>query len=216
MKQRKIYMKTWLEAHRRVKVVATDQWYLDFVNELLPLVAESSLYWGTAEEDQQQVALILALYLEDCVADGGNWRQFIRWHQKSYGRYLPFYSLTDEYLPDEINREDVAFLLWAVNSPVGDSFDGVENPLDEDLLKFADVIYNRLDAVFEEALISENLAVDWIMETELMQKKREPLPTAVPGEKLPTNVERFLEASKGEALMFFDSYEALKVFLCKH
>ena len=67
MKQRKIYMKTWLEAHRRVKVVATDQWYLDFVNELLPLVAESSLYWGTAEEDQQQVALILALYLEDCV-----------------------------------------------------------------------------------------------------------------------------------------------------
>ena len=95
-------MKTWLEAHRRVKVVATDQWYLDFVNELLPLVAESSLYWGTAEEDQQQVALILALYLEDCVADGGNWRQFIRWHQKSYGRYLPFYSLTDEYLPDEI------------------------------------------------------------------------------------------------------------------
>ena len=141
-------MKTWLEAHRRVKVVATDQWYLDFVNELLPLVAESSLYWGTAEEDQQQVALILALYLEDCVADGGNWRQFIRWHQKSYGRYLPFYSLTDEYLPDEINREDVAFLLWAVNSPVGDSFDGVENPLDEDLLKFADVIYNRLDAVF--------------------------------------------------------------------
>ena len=42
MKQRKIYMKTWLEAHRRVKVVATDQWYLDFVNELLPLVAESS------------------------------------------------------------------------------------------------------------------------------------------------------------------------------
>ena len=212
MKQRKIYMKTWLEAHRRVKVVATDQWYLDFVNELLPLVAESSLYWETAEEDQQQVALILALYLEDCVADGGNWRQFIRWHQKSYGRYLPFYSLTDEYLPDEINREDVAFLLWAVNSPVGDSFDGVENPLDEDLLKFADVIYNRLDAVFEEALISENLAVDWIMETELMQRKRKPLPAAVPGEKLPTNVERFLEASKGEALMFFDSYEALKVF----
>ena len=89
---------------------------------------------------------------------------------------------------------------------------GVENPLDEDLLKFADVIYNRLDAVFEEALISENLAVDWIMETELMQRKRKPLPAAVPGEKLPTNVERFLEASKGEALMFFDSYEALKVF----
>ena len=39
MKQRKIYIKTWLEAHRRVKVVATDQWYLDVVNELLALVS---------------------------------------------------------------------------------------------------------------------------------------------------------------------------------
>ena len=56
-------MKTWLEAHRRVKVVATDQWYLDFVNELLPLVAESSLYWETAEEDQQQVCIWKTVWL---------------------------------------------------------------------------------------------------------------------------------------------------------
>mgnify|MGYP006990181813 CR=1 FL=1 len=68
----------------------------------------------------------------------------------------------------------------------------------------------RLDAVFEEALISENLAVDWIMETELMQKKREPLPTAVPGEKLPTNVERFLEASKEIPILVKQSLSILK------
>ena len=29
---------------------------------------------------------------------------------------------------------------------------------------------------------------------------------------MPTNVERFLEASKGEPLLYFDSYEALKFF----
>lgn len=46
-----------------------------------------------------------------------------------------FYALTEEYLPDEINREDVVFLLWAINSPVGDDFDGVENPMDADLLE---------------------------------------------------------------------------------
>ena len=96
------------------------------------------------EEDQKRVALTCALYLEDCVADGGNWRQFIHWHRKSYGRYLPFYALTEEYLPDEINREDIVFLLWAINSPVGDDFDGVENPMDADLLEFADTLYNRL------------------------------------------------------------------------
>lgn len=212
MKQQKIYMQTWLDAHHRAKVTDTDKWYLDLANGLLPLVAESYLYKEATTEDQQQVALTFALYLEDCVADGGNWRQFIHWHHESYGRYLPFFSLTADYLPDEINREDVAFLLWAVNSPVGDDFDGVENPLDEDLLEFADMVYGRLDAVFEEAPISDFLAEDWMMETELMERKREPLPVASPGEKMPENVERFLEASGGESLTFFDSYDALKRF----
>lgn len=212
MKQQKIYMQTWLDAHHRAKVTDTDKWYLDLANGLLPLVAESYLYKEATTEDQQQVALTFALYLEDCVADGGNWRQFIHWHHESYGRYLPFFSLTADYLPDEINREDVAFLLWAVNSPVGDDFDGVENPLDNDLLEFADMVYGRLDAVFEEAPISDFLAEDWMMETELMERKREPLPVASPGEKMPENVERFLEASGGESLMFFDSYDALKRF----
>lgn len=212
MKQQKIYMQTWLDAHHRAKVTDTDKWYLDLANGLLPLVAESYLYKEATTEDQQQVALTFALYLEDCVADGGNWRQFINWHRESYGRYLPFFSLTADYLPDEINREDVAFLLWAINSPVGEDFDGVENPLDEDLLEFADMVYGRLDAVFEEAPISDFLAEDWMMETELMEKKREPLPVVSPGEKMPENVERFLEASGGESLMFFDSYDALKRF----
>lgn len=212
MKQQKIYMQTWLDAHHRAKVTDTDKWYLDLANGLLPLVAESYLYKEATTEDQQQVALTFALYLEDCVADGGNWRQFIHWHHESYGRYLPFFSLTADYLPDEINREDVAFLLWAVNSPVGDDFDGVENPLDNDLLEFADMVYGRLDAVFEEAPISDFLAENWMMETELMERKREPLPVASPGEKMPENVERFLEASGGESLTFFDSYDALKRF----
>ena len=206
-------MQAWLDAHGRAKVVNTDEWYLDFANQLLPLVAESYIYGGKEmEEDQKQVALTCALYLEDCVADGGNWRQFIHWHQANYGRCLPFYTLTDEYLPDEINREDVVFLLWAINSPVGDDFDGVENPMDADLLEFADVLYNRLDAAFELAPISDYLATDWLLETELMQKKRMPLPIALPGEKMPANVERFLEASKGEPLLYFNSYDALKFF----
>ena len=46
--------------------------------------------------------------------------------------------------------------LWAINSPVGDDFDGVENPMDADLLEFADTLYNRLDAAFELAPISDH------------------------------------------------------------
>ena len=45
-----------------------------------------------------------------------------------------------------------------------------------------------------------------------MEKQRTALPVASPGDQLPVNVERFLKASGGEPLMFFDSYEALKLF----
>ena len=41
MKQGKIYMKAWLDLHGRVKVLATDHWYLEFANLLLPVVSES-------------------------------------------------------------------------------------------------------------------------------------------------------------------------------
>lgn len=211
MKKRYIHMRMWTDRHARTKVVDTDAWYLNLVNELVPLIANSNKYRGMAEE-QKRVALACVMYLEDCVANVGNWREFIHWHKESYGRYLPFYSLSEDYQPDEINREDIAFLLWAIHLPSGDEYDWVENPMDKDLLEFAGVLYERLDALFESAPISEHLAPDWLMETKLMQKKCQPLPSALPGEKLPIDVERFLEASKGEPLMFFDSYDALKFF----
>lgn len=41
MKQGKIYMKAWLDLHGSAKVLATDHWYLEFANLLLPVVSES-------------------------------------------------------------------------------------------------------------------------------------------------------------------------------
>ena len=62
MKQQKIYMKAWLDAHGRAKAVDTDEWYLDFANQLLPLVADSFIYGGREwEEDQKRVALTVCL-----------------------------------------------------------------------------------------------------------------------------------------------------------
>ena len=72
MKQGKIYMKAWLDLHGRAKVLATDHWYLEFANLLLPVVSESYLYKSETQESQNQVTLMLTLYLEDCVTDGGN------------------------------------------------------------------------------------------------------------------------------------------------
>lgn len=205
-------MRSWTEMHSRTKVADTDEWYLNLANELLPLVENSYLRGkkGYGMAVMQRMVLSCALYLEDCVADAGNWREFIHWHKKSYGRYLPFYPATEDYLPDEINREDIAFLLWT--NPPAYEFEWVENPMDKDLMELAGLIYEHLDAVFESAPISGHLAPDWLMEEGLMRRKRKPMPDVLPGEKMHADVERFLEASNGKSLMYFDSYEALRFF----
>ncbi len=214
MKKQQIYMKSWLELHGRVKRVETDDWYLDFANKLFYFVNDSYFFGGETEERQERVALMLALYLEDCVADEGNWREFIRWHKENYGSYLPFYALPEDYMPDEVNFHDVAFLLWAANSPEKEEGKRVEveNPIDQELLEFTEWIYKWMEDVFEQAPISENLAPDWLLPAEQMQKECTPLPEPGIDGKLPHNVERFLKASGGESLMFFHSYKVLKRF----
>ena len=42
----------------------------------------------------------------------GIWRAFILTHKELYGKYLPFYTPDDHYYDDEVNLEDVRFLLW--------------------------------------------------------------------------------------------------------
>lgn len=210
MNQNKIYMKLWLSAHQRLRAVDTDQWYLDFANDMLPVVMKSKQY---DEMMAKNLSVMLALYLEDCVADEGNWRQFMHWHKESYGRYLPFYTVSEDYLPDEINREDISLLLWAITPPTGSGAGSVANPFEKKLLALSEEIYNRMEAVFESAPISDHVASDWLIGTGEMEKKRQPLPVIVPGEKLPTDVERFLEANHGEQVKYFDSYESWRSFV---
>lgn len=213
LKGEKIFMQAWLDAHGRAKVEDTDQWYLDLANELLPLLEESYTYRETYQEHRHRVALNLAMYLEDCVADGGNWNEFISWHYKSYGRYLPFHQLTSEYVPDEINWEDIAVIFWSMSSQVMEPYLWVEKPFEQHAMQLAKKVYKRMDELFESAPVSESLAEEWFIERQTMERERKPVRVPVPGEKLPVDVERFLEASEGEPLMFFESYDALKTFL---
>ncbi|MDR0940058.1 MAG: DUF3843 family protein [Mediterranea sp.] len=209
MKESRIYLKAWMDAHARKRATDTDGWYVELANRLLPLSSRrlaEPVSWSP-------IALRLALYMEDCVANAGGWRQFIHWHKECYGRYLPFYALGEGYYPDEINREDVAFLLWDMCA-LDEEKDSVLSPLDPGLWEWADSVYQLLDTLFEEAPIADapTLSSYWVMPKEEMLKGRTPLPTILPDTKLPIDTKRFLEASGGEALLFFGSYDDLRRF----
>lgn len=110
MKLQKIYRQLWMEVHPRPQSADTDQWYVDFANRLLPLFEKSELTGQMIHKNR--AVLYFTWYLEDCVNNSGGWNKFIRLHKRLYGRFLPFYTLTGAYADDEINFEDVSFLLW--------------------------------------------------------------------------------------------------------
>ncbi|MDR0891069.1 MAG: DUF3843 family protein [Mediterranea sp.] len=207
MKDR-IYMHAWLKAHGRAKQVDTDEAYLELANFLVELFVSDQ--YGI--DSQMDLVLKLTMYMEDCIADGGAWREFIRWHKEKYGRYLPFYELSDDtYFPDEINVEDVAFLLWAYDNPVEDF---IVDPLHPGLQDLARVVYGLLERFFEKLPIADAdaLGKEWVMPREQMEKERRPLPIARPGDKLSADAQRVLEASGGDPLLFLDSYAAGEEF----
>lgn len=103
-----------------------------------------------------QMALTLAHYLEDVISDFGLWAAFTSKHRELYGKYLPFYTIDEEnYYCDEINPEDVRFLIWMMLQKSKETiFCNPENPY---LCQAADKIYAEMEKLFEKAPINEEM-----------------------------------------------------------
>ena len=57
------------------------------------------------------LSCFIVSYFEDIISETNIWTSFVEMHQKLYNKKLPFYN-TGEYFEDEINVQDVRFLLW--------------------------------------------------------------------------------------------------------
>lgn len=211
-----IQMRQWLGANERTQVLPSDRWYLDFAIKLLPLIKESPLFKDDDGYEQVNATLALCLYFEDAIAQTGGWKVFSDLYRPLYGTYLPFYTLSDSYVPDEINPEDIAFVLWTLKSHFAFSEDGIytlQDPFDEKLLALSREIYKRMDAVFEEAPICEEPSCYvWVMGPDLLEMPITPLPEITPETKLKKDVERCLEYSGGKPLLYFATYQELCTF----
>ena len=214
MKTAPIFMKQWLAANKRTRILSGDQWYLDFAAKILPIIKLSPLF----EEDdnaQKNAAISLCMYFQDVIARTGGWKIFSDTYHSLYNTYLPFYQLSDSYIPDEINPEDIAFVLWtlkshpALNEP--DEY-ALHNPHDKSLSALAQEIYKLMDENFEEAPINETPSSPWVTGTNLLNTPSTPLPEITPETRLSKNVEYSLEYSSGKPLLYFATYKELCKF----
>ncbi len=215
MKPAPILMKQWLGANERTRVLPGDQWYLKFAAKVLPIVKQSLLF----ENDdymQKDATVSLCMYFQDVIAQTGGWKTFSELYYSLYNTHLPFYQLSDSYVPDEINREDIAFVLWTLKSHYAifePSEYTLQDPYDTNLLALAQEVYTLMDEEFEEAPINkEPSSVLWVMGPDLFEMPLTPLPEITPDTKLSKDAERHLEYSGGKPLLYFATYKELCKF----
>lgn len=210
-----INMQYWLGSNERTHILPTDKWYLDFSASTLPLIKASPLFNKEDLRTQIDAAISLGIYFQDAIAQSGGWKLFSKAFQGVYGTYLPFYPLTNEYVPDEINWEDIAFVLWTLKAHY--AFGGRDytlfSPYDKDLLALSQSAYELMDARFEEAPISEGeSSCLWVMGLDLLDMPITPLPEVTPETRLSKDAARCLEYSRGKPLLYFTDYKELCTF----
>lgn len=135
----------------------TDGEYIQLARDLLGRIKDCDVADLTPQE-QRDIAVNLALYYEDVLADAGIWRGFTDKMRALYGKPLPFYDVDNEdYMPDEPNIEDVQFIVWltVVNSRLKSG--KMINPETPALLMIAHELYPYMDELFEQLPVNDDL-----------------------------------------------------------
>lgn len=154
---KKIYPKDWLELHPYRLTDSVDLYYTGIANKIYGYLSTSAI--SDAFDDDKNLrytSLCLAAWFEDVISQTGIWQAFTAECQRRYGSYLPFYPLNDNYYPDEINLEDVRFLLWH-HTQYFRAKDTIVNPENPGIELAAYNIYNILADEYETAPENERM-----------------------------------------------------------
>lgn len=129
---------------------STDTFYLGVARDLLRIWNESGLMASYPESVRIRTAVCLTGYYQDVIADAGLWRSFINECRRMYGRTLPFFDVSEDYIDYELNPEDVRFMLWYCSSMVYEE-NRFANPMSEEIEKLAAKMYDYLEEAYEQA-----------------------------------------------------------------
>ena len=147
------------QSHPNKKAYQTDAYYAKLANQLLDDFKQLRLDFGEPTEPiMRYAAILLANYMEDIVADSGQWRAFSSLCQQMFGQIVPMYhDANSEYYPDEPCFEAVRFIVWHAATEMNDIW---WNANESSLRKMATVAFDRLDEIFEQAPVNDQLADD--------------------------------------------------------
>jgi hypothetical protein len=158
MKTKKgVYIDQWLDFKPYDKEMKTDNYYLGIAGEIKKVfILNDSLPLPIAlrEDEINELSCFITSYFEDIISGTNIWNTFIKYHEKLYHKRLPFYN-TDDYFENEVNLQDVKFLIWYyINTVKKDLFYSPFNFFIEDTAAYILII---LEEEFEYAPENENI-----------------------------------------------------------
>lgn len=148
-----LYIKDWLAIHPYTRQQATDGYFVALANRLYRACSLKDI----PEPFRKKLSLYTAAYLEDIISGLGLWQTFTAHHRTLYGRFLPFYPTNSDYASDEINEEDIRFILWNTlqKAPYEHPF---VHPLHPAIQETARLFFEILDEAYETAPANDALA----------------------------------------------------------
>ena len=154
----RIYIKDWLNLKPYNRQKRTDSYYLKLCNKVKEAILANNksflLLMYIDVEELNILACFLTSYFEDLISNTNIWNSFVKKHQALYGKQLPFYNL-NEYYEEEINLQDVYFLIWYfINTVQEDKF---VSPYNDFITDLSDKVMEVFDETWEEAPENEFL-----------------------------------------------------------
>ena len=152
-----LYPAEWVKNKPYTTVDEVDIYYTGIANRIFDILKETKLDTIFADPDNMRIVVMsIAGWFEDVISQNGIWKAFTDECLKNYGYRLPFFKPGDNYYADEINQEDVQYLLWH-NLQTVTRTQRLINPKSPVLALAAEFIYHMLEDEYETAPENERL-----------------------------------------------------------
>lgn len=152
MKNEKIYINSWLEIHPYKQQRESDNYFVELSNRIIEKIKLDHVH----TEIKKKCAIYLSAYLEDLISCLGIWKAFTGKCKDLYNTPIPFYNIGDDYVEEEVNVEDIRFIIW--NTLYNNNHSKLPiNPMDKSIEMSAIDVYDILLDAYEYAPENDNL-----------------------------------------------------------
>lgn len=137
-------------------LAAVTKYYAKVAGQIFIALRGTSLGSLLGQDWRRDLAIRMALYLEDIVSEVGIWASFTRKCGELYGKPLPMVECPDDYYANEPNIEDLMFLTWlaAIDDICEEDYLAF-SPTSPQVLEVAEKIFPIIDKEFDMAPVNE-------------------------------------------------------------